>query len=346
MSDTKQPQPLIPPLIVPPRTAARKLIDREGERKRLLFVMNPVAGRVTLKPYLQEVLRTFTLNGWLPTVYETESKGDGTDFVKAYAADYDLIVCAGGDGTLNETVTALLEARIDRPVGYIPCGSTNVFADSHGLSQNPIEAAEAIIGGVEQRVDVALFGDRVFCFVAAFGIFTGLSYKTSQTLKNIFGKGAYVLDALNDLMNAKRVHVRMTGTGWFPRSSGGEISFSKKKEGVLIDGDYILGALNNADSLASIIFLPPSLVSYDDGLFEVFLIRYPDVQLDSQHIVNAIRNDDYFLDPYFDIFRAGELSIAIDDASAWALDGEKGDEKNEIRFRVLPRAVRMILPAE
>ncbi len=346
MPDTKQQTPLIPPLIVPPRTAARKLTDSQGDRKRLLFVMNPVAGRVTLKPFLQEVLRTFTLNGYLPTVYETEARGDATDFVKANAAGYDLVVCAGGDGTLNETVTALYEAAIDLPVGYIPCGSTNVFADSHGISLNPVEAAESIVTGVEKRLDVGLFNDRLICFVAAFGIFTGLSYKTSQTMKNIFGKGAYVLDALNDLMNARRVRVRMTGTGWFPRSSGGEISFSKKKEGVLVDGDYILGAVNNADTLASIVYLPSSLVSYDDGLFEIFLIRFPDVQLDLQNIVTAIRSDDYFLNPYFDIFRASELTVTVDDDLAWAIDGEKGDGGTEVRFRVVPKAVRMILPAE
>ena len=243
-------------------------------------------------------------------------------------------------------MTALLDGKIDRPVGYIPCGSTNVFADSHGIPLNPIEAAEAIVTGVEQRLDVAYFNDRIICFVAAFGIFTGLSYKTSQTMKNIFGKGAYVLDALNDLMNARRVNMRITGTGWFPRSSGGEISFSRKKEGLLVEGDYILGAVNNADSLASIIYFPSSLVSYDDGLFEVFLIRFPDVQLDLQNIVTAIRADDYFLNPYFDVFRASEFTVTVDDDLDWAVDGEKGDGGTEVRFRVVPKAVRMILPAE
>lgn len=331
-------------LLAPPRTTARKLVEPSGPPKKLLFVYNPVSGRMMLKSYLSEVIRAFSLNGYLVTAYPTAASGDAISFIRTYAEAYDLIVVSGGDGTFNEAATALLDAGIDRPLGYIPTGSTNVFAESHGIPMNPIEAAEAIVMGRETKIDVGNMNGRWFTFVAAFGLFTGLSYTTSQALKNVFGKGAYVLDAVTDFFRTRRVHVKVTGTGYFPLIQSDVVSFSKKKEGVLAEGDYLLGCVNNANSIASVVYLPASLVSYNDGLFEIMMIRYPDVQLDIQNTISDIRSEGYFDSPYCTVFRASAFHLTIDDGISWALDGEKGEGHTEIDFRVVKEGLRVILP--
>ena len=93
--------------------------------KRLQLIINPTAGTKQGKKYLAEIIAYFGSNGYISTVFVTEKRGDATEFVVNYAAEHDLIVCIGGDGTFNEVVAGLMSSAIDVPVGYIPAGSTN-----------------------------------------------------------------------------------------------------------------------------------------------------------------------------------------------------------------------------
>ena len=177
-----------------------------SERKDLkpaLLIINPVSGKRMVLRNVAQIIRVLMDAGYKVTTMITGKKGDGTAFAASFGRDYQLVCCTGGDGTLNEVIHGLATANIDVPLGYIPCGSTNDFAASHGLSTDIIEAAEHIASGYSTRYDIGCFGGRHFTYVAAFGAFSWLSYTTDQNMKNVLGHTAYILDAIKDLYKIK-----------------------------------------------------------------------------------------------------------------------------------------------
>ena len=148
--------------------------------RKLLLLVNPNAGQRKVNKTLTDIIGIFNEGGYEVTVFLTTGPGSGTRIVQARAADYDLLVCAGGDGTLNETITGLLRADADRPIGYIPCGSTNDFASTLKLSMDTVQASKDIMLGKPIPYDVGRWGDRYFVYIASFGAFTRVSYTTPR----------------------------------------------------------------------------------------------------------------------------------------------------------------------
>ena len=177
--------------------------------KRALFVVNPVAGRKTIQKHLPDCVRALMDAGYLVTTMVTAERGEATQYAKTYGKFYDLVVCAGGDGTLNETVTGLAESHANVPVGYIPCGTTNDFSASHGLPKDIPGAMQGIVSEQRARYDVGCFADQYFVGVALFGAFSWMAYTTEQTKKNKLGYHAYMLDGVRDLSRLKPIHMRL-----------------------------------------------------------------------------------------------------------------------------------------
>ena len=144
--------------------------------KKLLFIMNPFAGQKKANKVLPEILMLFTEAGFEINISMTTGPGAAAQLAAERGGMADLVVCCGGDGTLNETIAGLLQAGLDVPVGYIPSGTTNDFASSLNLSHNPIQAAKDILEGEPVPYDICKFDDRYFCYVASFGAFTKASY--------------------------------------------------------------------------------------------------------------------------------------------------------------------------
>src|SRR5699024_11458563 len=105
-----------------------------------------------------------------------------------------LIVCSGGDGNLDEVVTGMKLRHYQVPLGYIAAGTTNDFASSLGIPRDVLEAADTAVNGVPFPCDLGSFNDDYFIYIAAFGLFTDVSYETNQSMKNILGHLAYILD--------------------------------------------------------------------------------------------------------------------------------------------------------
>lgn len=115
----------------------------------------------------------------------------------AYGGSADLVVCSGGDGTLNETISGLMKLDHFPDLGYIPAGSTNDFASSLKISKNMVRAAESAVYGEPFPIDIGCFcEDRHFVYIAAFGAFTEVSYLTPQDKKNVLGHQAYMLEGM------------------------------------------------------------------------------------------------------------------------------------------------------
>ena len=282
-----------------------------SELKKMMLIINPVSGRRTSLRFLPDIIRIFSENRYAVTVFSTGKAGDATEYAKLYANEFDIIVCIGGDGTLNETITGIVESGYDIPLGYIPSGSTNDFASCHGISSDMLTAALNIATGAPKSVDLGKIGNHYFTYVAAFGAFSWLSYTTPQNLKNRLGHSAYLLDAVKDLPKIKSHHLKF---------DVGEFT---------CEGDYIFGAVCNSTSVAGTISLPDDIVDTSDGRFEILLVHEPQTIIDFQNIVHGVLTQDYS-SPFLDFFQASSLKIEAPSDLEWSLDGERGEGSAEI----------------
>ena len=292
--------------------------------KKLLFVMNPYAGVRKAAKSLTDILAVFNRAEYEVVTYMTDGTGDAYRMVREYAKGMDLVVCCGGDGTLNETVSGMLDAGLDIPIGYIPAGSTNDFASSLKLSLNPVQAAKDIMEGKPVPYDVGKFGDRYFAYVASFGAFTRVSYNTPQYVKNALGHTAYLLSSISELSQLRKLHVRMD------------------LDNEIIEDDFLFGAISNSTSVGGILTLAPDQVDMGDGLFEVLLVRAPKSLVELSECIIAVQNQKYNDCAMITFCSSHNVKVYADENMAWTLDGEKFDGQREIRVQNLHQAVRLV----
>lgn len=293
--------------------------------KKLLFILNPNAGVRHARKMIPELLEIFSDHGYLTTVCCTRRRGDATDFARDHAGDADLVVVSGGDGTLNEVVTGLIQGNHHVPVGYLPSGSTNDFAAGLGLPGDLLKAAEIAVAGAPQSLDIGRFDDRYFCYTAGFGAFTGVAWSTPQNIKNILGHAAYILEGIKSLGDIRPIHARI---------------FANDAE---YEDDWIFGAVCNSTSLGGILKLDPDIVDMNDGVFETVLIRNPSNPTELAGILEAVTTRNYS-HPMLQFIRASRLSFRTDTALSWTLDGEYASGGQEIIIENIHDAFTVMTP--
>ena len=291
--------------------------------KKMLFVMNPYSGMRRASRYLADIIALYNRAGYEVTVHMTGGQGDATRVVESRAKDMDIVVCCGGDGTFNETVSGLLRAGADVPVGYIPAGSTNDFASSLKLPTNIMQAALDVVEGEPVAYDVGKFGDRYFSYVASFGAFTRASYSTPQSVKNALGHTAYVLEGINELSQIKNEHVRM------------EI------DGQVIEDDFLFGAISNSTSVGGILTLSPEIVDMADGQMEVLLVRAPRNLTEITECIQAVQSQKYNCS-MITFQSARHVRIYADPQMPWTLDGEREEGHECVDAVNLHHAIRLV----
>ena len=291
--------------------------------KKMLFVMNPYSGMRRANKYLADIIALFNQADYEVVVHMTRGQGDATEIVKNKAKEMDLIVCCGGDGTFNETVTGILNAGADVPVGYIPAGSTNDFAASLKLSGNIMQAAQDILEGQPLPYDIGKFGDRYFSYVASFGAFTRASYSTPQSIKNALGHTAYVLEGINELSQIKNEHVRM------------EI------DGQVVEDDFLFGAISNSTSVGGILTLSPDVVDLADGQMEILLVRAARNLTEITECIQAVQSQKYNCS-MITFQSARKVRVFANPFMPWTLDGEREEGHEMVDVENLHHAIRII----
>lgn len=280
--------------------------------KKMLFVFNPHSGKGQIGSHLLEICDIFSKDGYEVTVYPTQAKLDGYKRILQREKDFDVIVCSGGDGTMNETIKAFMRLECKKPLGYIPAGTMNDFASTLGIPKDMPAAARIITESFPVAVDVGSFNDEYFTYVAAFGIFTSVSYATDQQLKNSFGVLAYIMEGLKSQQEIKQVfHMKL------------------KYDDVEIEDDFLYGMVANSLSVAGIRGLAGTDVWLDDGIFECLMIRHPGTLIDMQQIVQSLLRHD-FSSPYFVYAKSGHFEFETDTAVPWTLDGEFGGNHKRV----------------
>ncbi len=292
---------------------------------RLLFIYNPTSGTGQVKTALAQVLDVFTKAGWITTSYPTQCKGDATRTTRELAGQFDRVICAGGDGTLSEVVSGLLEVADAPPLGYIPFGSTNDCATTLRLPRKPREAALVAAGtGVAVPIDVGRLNGKPFIYVAAFGAFTKVAYDTPQELKNTFGHLAYIFAGIASLPTIAPYHMRIEYDGQF------------------LEGDFYFGMVSNSQSIGGI--RPPTAerVVLDDGEFEFTLVKKPLSLADLTDGLQALANPSVERSGALVQFQASRLTFTCDQPIPWTLDGEFGGSQPVNRVENCPKALKII----
>lgn len=297
----------------------------ELKSQKMLLVVNPVSGKKMAKQYMMRMINRFDQAGYNVTACCTQIEKNAFEIVKARGAEFDIIVCCGGDGTLKETVCGVLALGKDIPIGYLPMGSTNDFAHSMNIPTDVFAAVEAIINGEPKPVDIGQFGDENFIYVAGFGNFTALSYGVNQKLKNLFGGNAYYLQAVKEFFKMRGYHARVEIDGEF------------------FEDDWFYGEASNSYSIAGMPVLHNMGVEFDDGYHELILVRMFKNVGELLRLVKDMVNKTVADNPNVIIRHCNRIKFMFDDPTPFTLDGEFGGNHLEVEATTLPHAVRIMV---
>jgi YegS/Rv2252/BmrU family lipid kinase len=288
--------------------------------KTLLFIYNPKAGKAHIRSKLAEILEIFNNSEYEITVLPTGKAGDAGQAITGRSRAYDLFVVAGGDGTLAEAVTALIHSGLNTPIGYIPAGSTNDFGSSINLPKDMIKAAKIAVEGKAFKCDVGIFNRDVFVYIAAFGLFTDVSYETGQDMKNLLGHMAYLLEGMKRLPSIRSYAMKVT---------------SAEK---VIEDEFVFGMITNSVSVGGFKRITGNNVKFDDGVFEVTLIRQPKNPIELNNIMMALLNRDIDAEEMY-CFNTSSLELESAELLPWTLDGEYGGSHTHVRIENRHQAI-------
>ena len=292
--------------------------------KRMLFIFNPKAGKGQIKNHLLDIVDIFNKGGYEVIIYSTQCSRDAYEKAKEYHNKVDLIVCSGGDGTLDEVVTGIMEVGSSVPIGYIPAGSTNDFANSLFMPKSMTEVASNIMEEVLYHCDIGKFNRQSFTYIAAFGLFTDVSYQTDQDLKNILGHVAYLLEGVKRLFEIKSYHMKL------------------ETEDICVEDDFIFGMITNSRSVGGFKNLTGKNVDMNDGLFEVTLITRPKNPIELQEIMTGLLTAEDNSDLIYS-FKTAKLTLTSEEEVPWTLDGEFGGIHTRVDIENCHEALNLYL---
>ncbi len=298
--------------------------------KKMYFIVNLVAGKALIAKKLGKIIDEFVKADYEVTVHTTQSSEDVVNVAQyACKSGFDLIVCAGGDGTLSNCLQALMRSEKKIPLGYIPAGTTNDFAKGLRIPKDTMAAVRQIIEGTPVPQDVGGFNDDYFTYIVAFGAFTNITYETSQQIKNLFGHTAYILNGILQLTNIKATRMK--------------IEYGSN----VIEDDFVFGMVSNTASVAGLFSMEDFML--DDGVFEVLLIKKPANPLQLQQIIHSLLNMKGDIDKdYIKLFRTNKITFTCigDEPIAWTRDGEYGGDSRVNTVFNYNKAVSFIVGKE
>lgn len=277
--------------------------------KKALLIFNPNAGEKRGLRFMPDTIKYMTEHGYICTAFTTVARGSATEIVERLGSENDIVICSGGDGTVNEVIRGMMMIEKEsRPIlSYIPSGSTNDFANALEIPSNFSEIMRNITDGKVVSIDTGKFNNRYYAYICAFGAFTDASYSTTQLQKNVWGSLAYFINGIASIKDIKPIKARIT-------LDGSEI----------IEDDFIFCSISNSKIIGGIIRLNPGWVDMNDGKFEVLLIKYPKNGVEFGKIVNAITNKELKSCELIRMLNAKDIIIESlgDNPIDWSLDGE------------------------
>ncbi|MBQ6266144.1 MAG: YegS/Rv2252/BmrU family lipid kinase [Clostridia bacterium] len=299
--------------------------------KRILLIYNPRSGSSFKRPSAEKIAACFDPQRFTVEIAQTAYRGHATQIARTRAAEFDLVVCCGGDGTLNEVIAGLMHAQSRPALGYFPIGTTNDMAKAIGIPADLQQAAALIMDGHTRALDLGQWNNRYFAYVACFGLGVHVSYRTPQLMKNLLGYSAYMingfgLQTIPTLRQVKPRHIR--------------IEFD---DGEVLEDDFYFGTVSNATAVGGVFHFNPDDVRLNDGKYELLLVRRLKKPTDIFRMLRRIKARDYDGDSLIFQKTTGARFV-FDKPDAWSLDGEFGGTPETVDFRLLPQAIEIFAP--
>lgn len=296
--------------------------------EKILFIINPCSGKEQIRNKLIDILDIFTKAGFQIQTYITQSQGDARKAAERFGNEASIVVCSGGDGTLNETISGIMHLEQPPLLGYVPAGSTNDFASSLMLPKNMLDAAKGVTEGTPYAIDIGQFGEeRYFVYIAAFGAFTEISYQTPQDKKNLLGHQAYMLEGVKSLASLKSYYCRI------------------ECDEMVLEDEFIFGMVTNTISVGGFKGLVTQSVALNDGLFEVLLIRTPKTPKDFCNIISYMFLKEEPND-YVHKFKTRQIRVISETPIDWVLDGEFGGSQTDISMKNLEKRLEILISGQ
>lgn len=299
-----------------------------AKRKRALVLINKSAGMGKAGTDTFDISSRLAQKGYEPVIYPiipgTELSSE--KLLEEYDGKIDLVLCSGGDGTLNHVMSAMMDMKKKPVLAYVPAGSTNDFARGIGIPAQRARAIEVAVNGVPYCYDVGRMNDRYFNYVAAFGAFSKVSYATDQELKNVIGYAAYVISAVAEL----------------PQNIGYSTHLKVEADGVTEEGDYLFGAVSNSASVGGMNLFGETMIRQDDGIMELMLIRAPKNLAEFNAIVGALATKEEG-NPYITYRQVANVKIESVEDVEWTLDGEYGGAYKNTEISVISKAITLMV---
>ncbi|WP_179034102.1 diacylglycerol kinase [Paenibacillus sp. URB8-2] len=290
--------------------------------KTARLIYNPTSGREEMRRRLADILDRLDQGGIEATCHATTGEGDATEAAAdAVNRGYDLIIAAGGDGTLNEVVNGMAEKPNLPPLGVLPLGTTNDFARAMGIPKYWEESCDLIIQQQSRLIDLGKANDRYFINIAGGGTLTELTYEVPSKLKTMMGQLAYYLKGIEKMAS-------LSPTELVIRANGQE----------LIHDEFMLFLIANTNSVGGFEKLAPD-ARIDDGLFDVIALKKCNLAELIRLVSLALRGE-HLQDKKVVYFRTNEMEVTSPGHVQLNLDGELGGTLPG-HFRILPQHLRI-----
>lgn len=294
---------------------------------RILLIFNMRSGKGSIKTKLAQLIDEFDQADCEITVFSTRKSGDAKEIILQHAEQADMVVCSGGDGTINDAIAGIRESGRDLPLLFIPSGSTNDYAVTLRIPKDPLKAIDRFHNGEIMDVDIGRFNGRTFNYIASFGLLTDIAYTTDQTLKNILGYAAYIIEVPKRLIKIPVLHAHV-----------------EADNGITFDDGWFYAMVTNAKQVGGLKNITGPDVILDDGLFEVTLVRATTNPIEFLEAFNAITTGGS--SRFIERFKTEKIRFVSEEPIAWTLDGEPGGEHTEVFIENIHNAVKIVVPKD
>lgn len=294
-------------------------------KNNILIIVNPNAGKGKVQKRIHKIASNFSKQGYFVDIMYTKINYSAASIIRDYKGNLDLVICCGGDGTLNDLINAVMKLDNKPEISFIPLGTMNDFANTIGLFRYKFWLPNNMKNPKKMKIDIGEFNDRYFNYVAAFGAFTMVPYVTRQSLKKLFGKAAYFIVAARYFKKIKAYEIEV------------------KVDGKITKGKFIYGSVSNSKSIAGFQWFRKREIDLSDGKYEVILVKRPKKKIGIIGIAFNILFKRYN-SKNFIYLQGSNIIINPKTHLNWTLDGEYGGRKKEVEIKNNKEALTIVIP--
>lgn len=294
--------------------------------KKARIIYNPTSGREAIKKALPNILEKLETAGYETSAHATTCEGDAENAARtAVERGYDLIVAAGGDGTINEIVHGMAEQKHRPQLAILPAGTTNDFARALNIPRDINKAVDIILAGNSMKLDIGKVNEHYFINIAGGGKLTELTYDVPSKLKTMLGQLAYYMKGIEMLPSLKAARVKI------------------EYDDQVLEEDIMLFLISNTNSVGGFEKLAPD-ARLNDGYFDVLILKKTNLAEFIQIATLALRGE-HLKSKNIIYTQAKRIKVTNEEKMQLNIDGEYGGQLPG-EFINLQEHIEFLVPAD